>query len=51
VRRNLGPVDRRTLFIPSRNFFNQAQRIPRARTGGRNRKKYNLTEKGNPDIG
>ena len=44
VRRNPGPVDRRPSFLPPRYFFNQAQRRPRARTGGKKRQTYSLIE-------
>ena len=39
VRRNSGPVGRRTSFLSQRYFSNQAQRRPRARTCGRKSKR------------
>ena len=51
MRRNLGPVGKRTLFLSQWYSSNQVQRRPRGRTSGRKRQMYNLTEEGSPNIG
>ena len=45
VKRDLGPIERKTPFPSPQYIFNQAQRRPRGRADGRMQKAYHLTAK------